>query len=145
MYRSCCWKMLVRGRYVQLLLRDFQNAIGAPACIPQQEIAAMRSAAFGLALDALYAVDVRQAASSSKEVDVELPPAWVPKFVGNASLLHEPSLRSWRTTVQEILRPLGLVSRVVPDSGIVAVRAAIVEFASVVARKSPATVLAKLG
>jgi hypothetical protein len=35
-------------------------------------------------------------------VDVGLPadlgtPVWVPKLVGNASLLHEPALRSRRT------------------------------------------------
>ena len=87
-------------------LHDFQNAIGAPVCIPQREIAAVHGVAFGLALDALYAVDVHQAAfdaaSNSKEVDFGLPadlgtPAWVPKLVGNASLFHEPSLRSRRS------------------------------------------------
>jgi enoyl-CoA hydratase/carnithine racemase len=87
-------------------LNDFKNAIGAPACIPQREITPVDGVTFGLALDVLYAVDMRQAASdaasNSKEVDVGLPvdlgtPAWVPKLVGDASLLHVPSSRSRRT------------------------------------------------
>jgi Delta3,5-Delta2,4-dienoyl-CoA isomerase len=76
-------------------LHDFQNATGAQACIPQREIAAVHGAAFGLALDALYAVDVRQAASdtasSPKQVGDELAAelgtlARVLKLVWNASL-----------------------------------------------------------
>jgi hypothetical protein len=43
--------------------------------------------------------------------------------------------------VQEAPRPLGLVSRIVPGSGVEVVHAAIVKFASVVARKSPAAVV----
>jgi delta(3,5)-delta(2,4)-dienoyl-CoA isomerase len=88
---------------MRAILHDFQNAIGAPAPISQRETAAVHGEAFGLALDA---VDVRQAASdaafSTKEVDLGLVAdmgtlARVPELVGNVSLLHEPSLRSWHT------------------------------------------------
>jgi delta(3,5)-delta(2,4)-dienoyl-CoA isomerase len=131
-------------------LRDFQNAIGAPARIPQPVIAAVHGVAYGLALDALCAVDVRWAASdavfSIKEVDVGLAAdtgtlARVPKLVGNASLLNELALSARTFGAEEAQRSLGLVSRVVPGSRAEVVRAAIVEFAEVVARKSPVAVV----
>ena len=131
-------------------VRDFQNAISAPARIPQPVIAAVHGVAFGLALDALCAVDVRWAASdavfSIKEVDVGLAAdigtlARVPKLVGNASLLNELALSARTFSAEEAQRSLGLVSRVVPGSRAEVVRAAIVEFAEVVARKSPVAVV----
>jgi delta(3,5)-delta(2,4)-dienoyl-CoA isomerase len=131
-------------------LRDFQHAIGAPARIPQPVIAAIHGTAFGLALDLLCAVDVRWAASdaafSIKEVDVGLAAdsgtlARMPKLAANASLLHELALSARTFSAEEALRSLGFVSRVVPGSRAEVVRAAIVEFAEVVARKSPVAVV----
>ncbi|KAH9963647.1 ClpP/crotonase [Russula dissimulans] len=136
-----------RGILTHSYIRDFQRAIGAPARIPQPVIAAVHGAAFGLALDALGAVDVRWAAAdaafSIKEVDVGLAAdigtlARVPKLVGNASLLHELAL-SGRTFGAEEAGRLGLVSRVVPGSREEVVRAAL-GFAEGVARKSPVAV-----
>jgi delta(3,5)-delta(2,4)-dienoyl-CoA isomerase len=131
-------------------LRDFQNAIGAPARIPQPVIAAIHGTAFGLALDLLCAVDVRWAASdaafSIKEVDVGLAAdtgtlARMPKLAANASLVYELALSARTFSADEALRSLGFVSRVVPGSRAEVVRAAIVEFAEVVARKSPVAVV----
>ncbi|KAF8502688.1 ClpP/crotonase [Russula emetica] len=131
-------------------IRDFQNAIGAPARIPQPVIAAIHGTAFGLALDLLCAVDVRWAASdvafSIKEVDVGLAAdtgtlARMPKLAANASLVHELALSARTFGAEEALRSLGFVSRVVPGSRPEVVRAAIVEFAEVVARKSPVAVV----
>jgi delta(3,5)-delta(2,4)-dienoyl-CoA isomerase len=131
-------------------LRDFQNAIGAPARIPQPVIAAIHGTAFGLALDLLCAVDVRWAASdaafSIREVDVGLAAdtgtlARMPKLAANASLVHELALSARTFGAEEALRSLGFVSRVVPGSRAEVVRAAIVEFAEVVARKSPVAVV----
>ncbi|KAI0246869.1 ClpP/crotonase [Lactifluus subvellereus] len=128
-----------RGLLMRGHLRAFQHAIGAPARIPQPVIAAVHGAAFGLALDALGAVDVR-----IKEVDVGLAAdlgtlARVPKLVGNVSLLHELALSGRPFGADEALR-LGLVSRVVPGSRADVVRAAIA-FAELVASKSPIAVV----
>ena len=132
-------------------LRDFQNAIGAPARIPQPVIAAIHGTAVGLALDLLCAVDVRWAASDDatfciKEVDVGLAAdtgtlARMPKLAANASLVRELALSARTFGAEEALRSLGFVSRVVPGSRAEVVRAAIVEFAEVVARKSPVAVV----
>ncbi|KAF8472261.1 ClpP/crotonase [Russula ochroleuca] len=131
-------------------LLSFQNAIGAPARIPQPVIAAVHGVAFGLALDLLSVVDVRWAASdaafSIKEVDVGLAAdtgtlARVPKLVGNASLLGELALSARTFGAEEARSSLGFVSRVVQGSREEVVRAAIVEFAEVVARKSPVAVV----
>jgi delta(3,5)-delta(2,4)-dienoyl-CoA isomerase len=113
-------------------------------------IAAVHGLAYGLGLDALCAVDVRWAASdatfSIKEVDVGLAAdlgtlARGPKLVGNASLWHELALSARTFGAEEAMGSLGLVSRVVPGSRAEVVRAAIVEFAEVVARKSPVAVV----
>jgi delta(3,5)-delta(2,4)-dienoyl-CoA isomerase len=131
-------------------LRVFQNAIGAPARIPQPVIAAVHGTAFGLALDMLCAVDVRWAASdaafSIKEVDVGLAAdtgtlARMPKLAANASLVNELALSARTFSAEEALRSLGFVSRVVSGSRAEVVRAAITEFAEVVARKSPVAVV----
>ncbi len=131
-------------------MRDFQNAIGAPARIPQPVIAAIHGTAYGLALDLLCAVDVRWAASDAKfcikEVDVGLAAdtgtlARMPKLVANGSLVHELALSARTFGAEEALRSLGFVSRIVPGSRAEVVRAAIVEFAEVVARKSPVAVV----
>ena len=129
-------------------VRACQHAIGAPARIPQPVIAAVHGVAFGLALDALGAVDVRWAAAdasfSIKEVDVGMAAdlgtlARVPKLVGNVSLLHELALSGRPFGADEALR-LGLISRVVPGSRADVVRAAIA-FAELVASKSPVAVV----
>ena len=131
-------------------LRTFQNAIDAPARIPQPVIAAVHGTALGLALDMLCAVDVRWAASdavfSIKEVDVGLAAdtgtlARMPKLVANASLVRELALSARTFGAEEAQRSLGFVSRVVPGSRAEVVRAAIIEFAEVVARKSPIAVV----
>jgi len=136
-----------RGISTRTYIRDFQRAIGAPAYIPQPVIAAIHGPAFGLALDALGAVDVRWAAAdvafSIKEVDVGLAAdlgtfARLPKLVGNASLLHELALSGRVFGAEEAVR-LGLVSRVVAGSREEVVGAAL-EFAAGVARKSPIAV-----
>ncbi|KAI9431424.1 ClpP/crotonase, partial [Lactarius indigo] len=129
-------------------VRDFQHAIGAPARAPHPVIAAVHGVAFGLALDALGAVDVRLAAAdaafSIKEVDVGLAPdigtlARLPRLVGNLSLLHELALTGRVFGAQDALG-LGLVSRVVPGSRDEVVRAAL-ELAREIARKSPVAVV----
>lgn len=129
-------------------VRDFQHAIGAPARAPQPVIAAVHGVAFGLALDALSAVDVRLAAAdaafSIKEVDVGLAPdigtlARLPRLVGNVSLLHELALTGRVFGAQDALR-LGLVSRVVHGSRDDVVGAAL-ELAREIARKSPVAVV----
>ncbi|KAH9021652.1 ClpP/crotonase-like domain-containing protein [Lactarius deliciosus] len=129
-------------------IRDFQHAIGAPARAPQPVIAAVHGVAFGLALDALSAVDVRFAAAdaafSIKEVDVGLAPdlgtlARLPRLVGNVSLLHELALTGRVFGAQDALR-LGLVSRVVRGSRDDVVSAAL-ELAREIARKSPVAVV----
>ncbi|KAI9437304.1 ClpP/crotonase [Lactarius indigo] len=129
-------------------VRDFQHAIGAPARAPQPVIAAVHGVAFGLALDALGAVDVRLAAAdaafSIKEVDVGLAPdigtlARLPRLVGNLSLFHELALTGRVFGAQDALG-LGLVSRVVPGSRDEVVRAAL-ELAREIARKSPVAVV----
>jgi delta(3,5)-delta(2,4)-dienoyl-CoA isomerase len=139
-----------RGLLTRAHLRAFQNAIAAPARIPQPVIAAVHGLAYGLALDALCAVDVRWAASdaafSIKEVDVGLAAdlgtlARAPKLVANASLLCELALSARTFGAEEARGSLGLVSRVVPGSRAEVVRAAIAEFAEVVARKSPVAVV----
>jgi len=106
--------------------------------------------AYGLALDALCAVDVRWAASdarfSIKEVDVGLAPdigtlARAPGRAGaaNASLLFELALSGREFCAEEARDALGLVSRVVDGSRAEVVRAAI-EFAVQVAGKSPVAI-----
>ena len=129
-------------------MRDFQHAIGAPARTPQPVIAAVHGLAFGLALDALSAVDVRLAAAdaafSIKEVDVGIAAdigtlARLPRLVGNASLLHELALTGRVFGAHDAHR-LGLVSRVVPGSRDEVVRAAL-ELAREIARKSPVAVV----
>lgn len=62
----------------------------------------MHGVGFGLALDVDVLQTASDAASSSKELDVGLSvdlgtPARVPKLVGNASPLQEPSSCSHRT------------------------------------------------
>ena len=112
----------------------------------------MHGLAYGLALDLLCAVDVRWAASdaafSIKEVDVGLAAdtgalARMPKLVGGgrASLLGELALSARVFGAEEARQELGFVSRVVQGSRAEVVRAAIVEFAEVVARKSPVAVV----
>ncbi len=129
-------------------VRDFQHSIGAPARTPQPVIAAVHGVAFGLALDALSAVDVRLAAAdaafSIKEVDVGLAAdigtlARLPRLVGNVSLLHELALTGRVFGAHDALR-LGLVSRVVPGSRDDVVHAAL-ELAREIARKSPVAVV----
>ena len=137
-----------RALLTRTSVRDFQHAIGAPTRTPQPVIAAVHGVAFGLALDALSAVDVRLAAAdaafSIKEVDVGLAPdvgtlARLPRLVGNASLLGELALTGRVFGAQDALR-LGLVSRVVPGSRDEVVRAAL-ELACEIARKSPVAVV----
>lgn len=137
-----------RALLIRTHVHEFQRAIGAPARIPQPVIAAVHGLAFGLAVDALCATDVRWAAAdaafSIKEVDVGLAAdigtlARVPRLVGNASLLHELAL-SGRTFGADEARALGLVSRVVRGSRAEVVRAAL-EFAAEVAGKSPVAVV----
>jgi Delta3,5-Delta2,4-dienoyl-CoA isomerase len=103
---------------------------------------------FGLALDALSAVDVRWAATdasfSIKEVDVGLAAdlgtlARMPKLIGNTSLLYELALEGRTFGADEASR-LGIVSRVVDGSREEVVSAAIA-FAKVVAGKSPVAVV----
>jgi Enoyl-CoA hydratase/isomerase len=102
---------------------------------------------YGIALDALGAVDVRWAATDVsfciKEVDAGLAAdlgtlARVPKLIGNTSLLYELALEG-RTFGAEEASRLGLVSRVVDGSREQVVSAAIA-FAKVVAAKSPVAV-----
>ena len=113
-------------------LRDFRHAISAPARIPRLVIAAVHSVAFGLALDALCAVDVRWAASdavsSVKEVDVGLVVdtgalARVPKLLQTVSLLHGLALSARTFGAEEAQQSFGLVLRVVPCSRVEVVRA----------------------
>jgi len=131
-------------------LRAFQHAIGAPARVPQPVIAAVHGLAYGLAIDALCAVDVRWAASdvqfSIKEVDVGLAPdvgtlARAPARAAgaNASLLFELALSGRVFGAEEACGALGLVSRVVPGSRAEVVSAAL-GFAGEVAGKSPVAV-----
>ena len=112
----------------------------------------MHGIAYGLALDLLCAVDVRWAASDAafciKEVDVGLAAdtgtlARMPKLVGGgrASLLSELALSARVFGAEEARQELGFVSRVVQGSREEVVRAAIVEFAEVVARKSPVAIV----
>jgi Delta3,5-Delta2,4-dienoyl-CoA isomerase len=139
-----------RALQTRAYLRTFQNAIGAPARIPQPVIAAVHGLAYGLALDALCAVDVRWAASdarfSIKEVDVGLAAdvgtlARAPGRAGAAktSLLFELALSGREFGAEEARDGLGFVSRVVDGSRAEVVRAAI-EFAVQVAGKSPVAV-----
>lgn len=137
-----------RALLTRTYVRDFQHAIAAPARAPQPVIAAVHGLAFGLALDALSAVDVRLAAAdaafSIKEVDVGLAAdigtlARLPRLVGNASLLHELALTARVFGARDALR-LGLVSRVVPGSRDDVVGAAL-ELAREIARKSPVAVV----
>ncbi len=139
-----------RALQTRAYIRTFQHAINAPARIPQPVIAAVHGLAYGLALDALCAVDVRWAASdatfSIKEVDVGLAAdigtlARGPgrAFGANASLLFELALSGRTFGADEARAALGLVSRVVPGSRAQVVRAAL-EFAREVARKSPVAV-----
>ena len=139
-----------RALQTRAYLRAFQSAIGAPARIPQPVIAAVHGLAYGLALDALCALDVRWAASdarfSIKEVDVGLAAdvgtlARAPgrAGAGNASLLFELALSGREFGAEEARGALGLVSRVVDGSREQVVRAAL-EFAKEVAGKSPVAV-----
>lgn len=131
-------------------LRAFQHAIGAPARVPQPVIAAVHGLAYGLAIDALCAVDVRWAASdvqfSIKEVDVGLAPdvgtlARAPARAAgaNMSLLFELALSGRVFGAEEACGALGLVSRVVPGTRAEVVSAAL-GFAGEVAGKSPVAV-----
>ncbi|KAI0298770.1 ClpP/crotonase-like domain-containing protein [Multifurca ochricompacta] len=108
---------------------------------------AVHGVAFGLALDALGAVDVRWAAEdvafSIREVDVGLAAdigtlARFPKLVGDLSWLYEVAFSGRVFGAQEALQ-FGLVSRVVPGSREKVVKAAL-EFAEGIARKSPVAV-----
>ncbi|KAH9960036.1 ClpP/crotonase [Lactifluus volemus] len=137
-----------RGLLIRTHLLAFQHAIGAPSRIPQPVIAAVHGVTFGLALDALSAVDVRWAATdasfSIKEVDVGLAAdlgtlARMPKLIGNTSLLYELALEGRTFGADEASR-LGIVSRVVDGSREEVVSAAIA-FAKVVAGKSPVAVV----
>lgn len=139
-----------RALQTRSYLRAFQHAIGAPARIPQPVIAAVHGLSYGLAIDALCAVDVRWAASdvkfSIKEVDVGLAAdvgtlARAPARAAgaNASLLFELALSGRVFGAEEACRALGLVSRVVPGSR-AEVLSAVLGFAVEVAGKSPVAV-----
>ena len=67
--------------------------------------------------------------------------ARMPKLAANASLVRELALSARTFSAEEALRSLGVVSRVVPGSRAEVACAAIVEFAEVVARKSPVAVV----
>jgi enoyl-CoA hydratase/carnithine racemase len=58
-------------------LHDFQNAVSAPARVPQPTIAAVQGVAFGLTFDALCTVDVLWEASDDATFNIKEVEIWL--------------------------------------------------------------------
>ncbi|KAI0298769.1 ClpP/crotonase [Multifurca ochricompacta] len=133
------------GLLLRTLVQEFQHAISAPSRAPQPVIVAIHGIAFGLALDAIAACDIRWAAEdgtsfSIRETDVGLAAdigtlARFPKLVGNLSLFQELALSARLFGADEALK-VGIVSKVVPGSREEVIQAAL-DFARIIAEKSP--------
>ncbi|KAJ7134120.1 ClpP/crotonase-like domain-containing protein [Mycena filopes] len=128
-------------------LKEFQHAIGAPERCPFPVIVAVHGLVVGLGIDIISACDIRYAAEGTqftiKEVDVGLAAdigtlAYVPKVIGNHSLLREVAYTARLFSADEAAR-MGLLSTVVPG-GREEVIAAALKLAGVIASKSPIAV-----
>nr|GAT47196.1 delta-2 dienoyl-CoA isomerase [Mycena chlorophos] len=128
-------------------IEEYQRAIGSPQRCSFPVIVAVHGLVLGLGVDIVSACDIRYAAETAqfsiKEVDIGLAAdvgslAFLPKVVGNHSMLHEFAYSTKLFSAADALQ-MGLVSRVVPGNRDEVVRAAL-ELATLIATKSPVAV-----
>ncbi|KAI1297899.1 Delta-3,5-Delta-2,4-dienoyl-CoA isomerase, mitochondrial [Halotydeus destructor] len=127
-------------------IREVQKPMFAIYKCRKPVVAAVHGAAVGGAIDMLGAVNIRYASKSAwfsiKEVDLGIIPdigtlQFVPKAVGNQSLLHELLFTGRKFDCTEA-KELGFINRICDSDE--AVLAAAIDTATVIAAKSPVAV-----
>ncbi|KAF7301029.1 Delta-2 dienoyl-CoA isomerase [Mycena indigotica] len=128
-------------------IQEYQRAIGSPQLCHFPVIIAVHGLVLGLGVDFVSACDIRYAAETAqfsiKEVDIGLAAdvgslSFLPKVVGNHSMLHELAYSAKMFNAEDALR-MGLISRVVPGGRDEVIHAAL-ELAGIIATKSPIAV-----